>query len=78
MRRTVITCDCCEKDLTTSKDFIGYRLALTNEPMPCNYPAPLVWYVERGFDQDKHFCAIGCLLMWGANQDFFIKRIDVG
>lgn len=62
-----VTCDGCERDLTTTGNCEGHRLVLRSEPISVRSgPLAAVVFV-RPLDQTHHFCGLACLWKWAAN-----------
>lgn len=60
----VIRCDCCDNDLTTTGNAVGYRLALTPESMQVAAGFVTMMHVEPPLDRECHFCGLPCLRKW--------------
>src|SRR3954467_12595526 len=75
---TTILCDGCEKDITTTRNSVDYRIHLESQDKTR-------WYVTEGFDggavtsmhisnplpRDKHFCRFTCLAIWLEREGHF-------
>lgn len=65
MINTKITCDNCEKDLSTTNNCTDYRLVLRDESIPPKSGfVTLVARYPSLRDGQKDFCGIGCLRVW--------------
>jgi len=64
MKTTTITCDSCEKDLTTTGNSIDYRLALKNERIPCRSGPVTCMMKYPALENDVYFCGLNCLYEW--------------
>lgn len=64
MRTETITCDACERDLTSTGNGIDWRLALLNQAIPSR-PGPVTdLAIRRRIPRDAYFCGIACLKKW--------------
>lgn len=63
-----ITCDCCQNDITTTGNCIGYRIALINQNRPSYSKSGVVTSAGAypSLKQDYHFCNLPCLNKWFA------------
>lgn len=66
MKKVSITCDCCLNDLHTEGPYPGFRLCLSNEPLPTG---SFVYSMNLGphFDTNMYFCNAKCLKSWVEN-----------
>ena len=59
-----VTCDSCERDITTSSNSVDYRIVLMSEGIPSTGGAVTDMWIEPQFRQPLHFCGINCLKQW--------------
>ena len=68
-----ITCDTCGRDLTSTGNAMGYRIAVANERIPSKGTVVTLLYVRPCLDTELRFCGMNCLLKWAAEK---IDEID--
>jgi len=59
-----ITCDNCEKDLSSTAGMPDFRLKLSSESLPNTSDITFAVYVSPDIDEDLYFCGLGCLKEW--------------
>lgn len=61
-----VTCDHCDKDLTSTGNCEDWRLVLANERVHSWSPSGIVtaMHVPPSLDRSHHFCGLGCLHAW--------------
>lgn len=64
MKEIKITCDHCNRDLTTTGSMPDYRICLSAESMPHDTNVIYSVMVYPPFDRDKFFCGLECLKKW--------------
>jgi hypothetical protein len=64
MKAVKVTCDQCKKDLTTTGNCEGYRIALSSEPIPSCGGAVTAVAAHADFPQPLHFCGYKCFEQW--------------
>ena len=66
MKSLAVTCDACNKDLTTSPNCVASRLVLTCEAIPCTEYT--IAFGPPVLVLDVHFCNFSCLALWANKQ----------
>ena len=64
MKTTVITCDQCERDITTTANCIDWRILLTSEHVPSRSGPVTAMMEYPQIDQPRYFCKTACLKEW--------------
>lgn len=61
MKKTTITCDGCNKNISESGSMPQYRLKLSCDSVELSAVNTFLVYVPKIIDEDKYFCGIECL-----------------
>ena len=64
MKKTTITCDSCEKDLTTTNHQIDYYFSLNEESKINVSGFATALHIAPPMGRNHHFCGLGCLKTW--------------
>lgn len=72
-----VTCDACGHNLTTTGNWIDYRLALMNEPKPTQDGVALTEvHIAPIIERDYHFCGVPCLAKWVTKIPNLLEEFD--
>lgn len=63
MKKETITCDFCNKDLTSGKS-CDFRIILGSQMIPVIGGSCNLGFFSDPFPETKHFCGLGCLKQW--------------
>jgi len=66
MEHKKVTCDCCDKDLTTTTNCEGWLIEVTSERIPSLEGVVTLAHVEPPLGRSFHFCSATCLKKWSA------------
>ena len=72
-----ITCDFCDRDLTTTGNCMDFRLALNVESIRPNAGFVTLMNLPPPMDRNKHFCGLNCLNGWSV-RDVKIEDNTIG
>lgn len=64
MKTTMITCDECGRNLTSTGNCIDYRLVLHCEEVPCRGGVVTLLAIEPPISGTMAFCGLRCLEKW--------------
>lgn len=72
MKDVKVTCDGCERDLTTTGNSEAYRLCLKSESIPSRggVVTDMVAF-PTGITRMKHFCDVQCLVKWLQKENWY-------
>jgi hypothetical protein len=69
MKKETVTCDSCEKDISTTSNCEGWRLKLSNDKIPPRGPTVTLMAAWPPLDGDKYFCGSKCLSAWVSKRE---------
>ncbi len=64
MKKEEVTCDVCQRDLTTTTNCEGWRMLLTCEAIPPRGNTVTLMHVAPQLDRSYHFCGFKCFKEW--------------
>lgn len=64
MKKTIITCDQCDKDITTTGNCEDWRLILKNEEIPAFDSMVTDMAISPILSDDRYFCSRECHFVW--------------
>jgi hypothetical protein len=59
-----VTCDQCERNITSTSNCEGWRIALLNERIPSRGGLVTLMSSHPHLDKDCYFCSFKCLFDW--------------
>lgn len=59
-----ITCDQCERDITTTGNSVDYRIILASQPIPSRGGIVTDMMIYPQLDKKRFFCRTSCLKEW--------------
>jgi hypothetical protein len=64
MKKTIVTCDCCDAEMVQTGDIAQYQLKLSSNMFSNPRPENGLMYSPPLLDTDKYFCGFECLSKW--------------
>jgi hypothetical protein len=64
MKTVTITCDTCERDITTTGNSVDYRLAVLSQSIPSRGGIVTDMMIYPVLDRDYYFCSLNCFREW--------------
>lgn len=68
MRTTKVTCDACERDLSSTGNQVNHRLALRSETLRAETGDLSTLFVPPEINREHHFCDLSCVCRWLAKE----------